>query len=201
VLIALIFSKFFYMASMTSYYTFYLIDQFQVSVRSAQVHLFVFLAAVAIGTITGGSLGDRFGRKAVIWVSILGVLPFSLMLPHANLFWTGVLSVPIGFILASAFPAIVVYAQELMPTRVGTVAGLFFGFAFGLGGIGAAVLGQIADATSIRFMFQVCAFLPVIGLLAGLLPDLETQSRRRRLPAAAVDITGNVETRPAQTRK
>jgi FSR family fosmidomycin resistance protein-like MFS transporter len=201
VLIALIFSKFFYMASMTSYYTFYLIDQFQVSVRSAQVHLFVFLAAVAIGTITGGSLGDRFGRKAVIWVSILGVLPFTLLLPHVNLFWTGVLSVPIGFILASAFPAIVVYAQELMPTRVGTVAGLFFGFAFGLGGIGAAVLGQITDATSIRFMFQVCAFLPVIGLLAGLLPDLETQGRRRRLPTAAVDITGNVETRPAQTRK
>jgi FSR family fosmidomycin resistance protein-like MFS transporter len=201
VLIALIFSKFFYMASMTSYYTFYLIDQFQVSVRSAQVHLFVFLAAVAIGTIAGGSLGDRFGRKAVIWVSILGVLPFTLLLPHANLFWTGVLSVPIGFVLASAFPAIVVYAQELMPARVGTVAGLFFGFAFGLGGIGAAVLGEIADATSIRFLFHVCAFLPLIGLLAGFLPDLEAENRRRRLPKAAVDITGNVETSPVQTRK
>jgi FSR family fosmidomycin resistance protein-like MFS transporter len=201
VLIALIFSKFFYMASMTSYYTFYLIDQFQVSVQNAQIHLFVFLAAVAVGTITGGSLGDRFGRKAVIWVSILGVLPFTLLLPHANLFWTGVLSVPIGFILASAFPAIVVYAQELMPARIGTVAGLFFGFAFGLGGIGAAVLGQVADATSIQFVFHVCAFLPVIGLLAGFLPDLETENRRQRLPAAAVDITGNVETSPAQTRK
>jgi FSR family fosmidomycin resistance protein-like MFS transporter len=170
-------------------------------VRSAQVHLFVFLAAVALGTIAGGSLGDRFGRKTVIWISILGVLPFTLLLPYSNLLWTGVLSVPIGFILASAFPAIVVYAQELMPTRVGTVAGLFFGFAFGLGGIGAAVLGQIADTTSIRFMFHVCAFLPVIGLLAGFLPDLETESRRRRLPAAAVDITGNVEAGPAPTRK
>jgi FSR family fosmidomycin resistance protein-like MFS transporter len=129
------------------------------------------------------------------------VLPFTLLLPHANLFWTGVLSLPIGFILASAFPAIVVYAQELMPARVGTVAGLFFGFAFGLGGIGAAVLGQIADATSIRFLFHICAFLPVIGLLAGFLPDLETESRRRRLPAVTVDITGNVETGPVQTRK
>jgi FSR family fosmidomycin resistance protein-like MFS transporter len=137
----------------------------------------------------------------VIWGSILGVLPFTLLLPHASLFWTGVLSVPIGFILASAFPAIVVYAQELMPARVGTVAGLFFGLAFGLGGIGAAALGQIADATSIRFMFHVCAFLPVIGLLAGFLPDMETQGRRRRLSAAAVDITGNVETGLAQTRK
>jgi FSR family fosmidomycin resistance protein-like MFS transporter len=201
VLIALIFSKFFYMASMTSYYTFYLIDQFQVSVQNAQIHLFVFLAAVAVGTITGGSLGDRFGRKVVIWVSILGVLPFTMLLPYANLFWTGVLSVPIGFILASAFPAIVVYAQELMPARIGTVAGLFFGLAFGLGGIGAAVPGQVADATSIRFMFHVCAFLPVIGLLAGFLPDLETENRRQRLSAAAVDITGNVETSPVQTRK
>jgi FSR family fosmidomycin resistance protein-like MFS transporter len=201
VLIALIFSKFFYMASMTSYYTFYLIDQFQVSVQNAQIHLFVFLAAVAVGTITGGSLGDRFGRKAVIWVSILGVLPFTMLLPYANLFWTGVLSVPIGFILASAFPAIVVYAQELMPSRVGTVAGLFFGFAFGLGGIGAAVLGELADATSIQLMFHVCAFLPVIGLLAGFLPDLETESRRQRPLTAAVDITGNVETSPVQTRK
>jgi FSR family fosmidomycin resistance protein-like MFS transporter len=124
-----------------------------------------------------------------------------MLLPYANLFWTGVLSVPIGFILASAFPAIVVYAQELMPSRIGTVAGLFFGLAFGLGGIGAAVLGQVADATSIRFMFHVCAFLPVIGLLAGFLPDLETENRRQRLSAAAVDITGNVETSPVQTRK
>jgi len=198
VLIALIFSKFFYMASLTSYYTFYLIDQFQVSIQSAQVHLFVFLGAVALGTISGGSLGDRFGRKTVIWISILGVLPFTLLLPYANLFWTGVLSVPIGFILASAFPAIVVYAQELMPARVGTVAGLFFGLAFGLGGIGAAVLGEVADATSIQTMFHVSAFLPVIGLLAGFLPHLETESGRQRLPTPAVDLTGNVEPSPVQ---
>lgn len=193
VLIALIFSKFFYMASMTSYYTFYLIDQFQISIQSAQVLLFVFLGSVALGTISGGSLGDRFGRKVVIWVSILGVLPFTLLLPYASLFWTGVLSVLIGFILASAFPSIVVYAQELMPARVGTVAGLFFGFAFGLGGIGAAVLGELADATSIQYTFHVCAFLPVIGLLAGFLPNLETEQRVQHLPAAAVDITGNVQ--------
>jgi len=181
VLVALIFSKFFYMASMTSYYTFYLISRFGVSVQSAQLHLFVFLGAVAIGTIAGGPIGDRIGRKRVIWASILGVLPFTLLLPHANLFWTGVLSVPIGIILASAFPAIIVYAQELLPARVGTVAGLFFGLAFGLGGIGAAVLGMLADATGIVFVYQVCAFLPAIGLLAGLLPHLETESQRRRV--------------------
>jgi FSR family fosmidomycin resistance protein-like MFS transporter len=192
VLIALIFSKFFYMASMSSYYTFYLISRFGVSVQSAQLHLFVFLGAVAVGTIVGGPLGDRFGRKAVIWVSILGVLPFTLLLPYANLFWTGVLSVPIGVILASAFPAIVVYAQELLPARVGTVAGLFFGLAFGLGGIGAAVLGMLADATSIGFVYRVCSFLPAIGLLAGLLPHLETGSRRRAR-AVAVDMAGNVD--------
>lgn len=173
VLVALIFSKFFYMASMTSYYTFYLISRFGVSVQSAQLHLFVFLAAVAAGTIAGGWIGDRIGRKRVIWVSIVGVLPFTLALPWADLAWTGVLSVPIGFILASAFPAIVVYAQELVPSRVGAVSGLFFGFAFGLGGIGAAVLGELADATSIRFVFQVCAFLPLIGLLAGFLPRVD----------------------------
>ncbi len=178
VLIALIFSKFFYMASMTSYYTFYLINTFHVSVQSAQIHLFVFLAAVAVGTIAGGPIGDRVGRKAVIWASILGVLPFTLLLPYANLFWTGVLSVPIGVILASAFPAIVVYAQELMPSRIGAVAGLFFGFAFGLGGIGAAVLGELADATSIGFVYRVCSFLPVIGLLAAFLPSIRTERRR-----------------------
>lgn len=191
VLIALIFSKFFYMASMTSYYTFYLISRFHVSVQSAQIHLFVFLAAVAVGTIAGGPIGDRVGRKAVIWASILGVLPFTLLLPYANLFWTGVLSVPIGIVLASAFPAIVVYAQELMPSRVGAVAGLFFGFAFGLGGIGAAVLGQLADVTGIAFVFHACSFLPVIGLLAGFLPHLETGSRRGQ--SVAVDLTGNAE--------
>jgi len=197
VLIALVFSKFFYMASMTSYYTFYLISRFHVSVQSAQIHLFVFLGAVAIGTIAGGPIGDRVGRKAVIWVSILGVLPFTLLLPYANLFWTGVLSVPIGIVLASAFPAIVVYAQELMPSRVGAVAGLFFGFAFGLGGIGAAVLGELADATSIGFVYHVCSFLPVIGLLAGFLPHLETGGRRTQ--AVAVDMTGNADAAPARS--
>jgi len=173
VLLALIFSKYFYLASLTSYYTFYLIEHFRVDVRNAQIMLFTFLGAVALGTIFGGPLGDRFGRKIVIWVSILGVLPFTLTLPHANLFWTGLLTVPIGFILASAFPAIVVYAQELMPGKTGTVAGLFFGFAFGMGGIGAAVLGSLADATSIEFVYRVCAWLPLLGVLAVLLPKVE----------------------------
>ncbi len=170
VLIALVLSKFVYMAAMTSYYMFYLIDRFAVSVQNAQIHLFVFLAAVAFGTVAGGTLGDRFGRKFVIWFSILGALPFTLALPHVNLFWTGVLSVPIGAILASAFPAIVVYGQELMPARVGTVAGLFFGLAFGLGALGAAAIGELADQTSIRDVFLLCSVLPVLGLLAGLLP-------------------------------
>jgi FSR family fosmidomycin resistance protein-like MFS transporter len=139
------------------------------------VLLFVFLGSVAMGTIIGGPLGDRFGRKYIIWVSILGVLPFTLLLPHVNLFWTAVLTMPIGLILASAFPAIVVYAQELMPGRTGTVAGLFFGFAFGLGGVGAAVLGKIADVTSITFVYELCAFLPLLGLLAALLPNIERE--------------------------
>ena len=172
VLLALTFSKYIYLASLTSYYTFYLINHFQVSVRASQLYLFVFLGAVALGTIIGGPLGDRFGRKYVIWASILGVLPFTLLLPHANLLWTAVLTVPIGLILASAFPAIVVYAQELLPGRTGTIAGLFFGFAFGMGGVGAALLGKLADATSIEFVYQVCAFLPLLGLLAALLPNL-----------------------------
>jgi len=176
ILLALIFSKYFYLASFSSYYTFYLINRFHVTVQTAQVHLFVFLAAVAFGTIIGGPLGDRIGRKYIIWASILGVLPFTLLLPYANLFWTSVLTVPIGIILASAFPAIVVYAQELMPGRTGTVAGLFFGFAFGMGGIGAAVLGKMADAVGINTVYQYCAYLPLIGLLAALLPDVE---RRR----------------------
>ena len=173
VLLALVFSKYFYLASLTSYYTLYLISRFHVSVQSAQIHLFVFLGSVAAGTLLGGPLGDRFGRKYVIWVSIVGVLPFTLLLPHANLFWTGVLTVPIGIILASAFPAIVVYAQELLPGRTGTVAGLFFGFAFGMGGIGAAVLGQLADSLGINLVYQICAWLPIIGLLAGFLPDVD----------------------------
>jgi FSR family fosmidomycin resistance protein-like MFS transporter len=173
VLLALMFSKFFYLASIGSYYTFYLIDKFHLPVRQAQYCLFVFLASVAAGTVIGGPIGDRIGRKTVIWCSILGVLPFTLILPHASLFWTVMLTLPIGLILASAFPAIIVYAQELMPGRVGLVSGLFFGFAFGMGGLGAAVLGQLADQTSIRFVYQVCAFLPAIGLLTALLPNLE----------------------------
>lgn len=173
VLLALIFSKYFYLASLTSYYTLYLISRFHVSVQASQIYLFIFLGAVAVGTILGGPLGDRFGRKYVIWGSIVGVLPFTLVLPHANLLWTAVLTVPIGLILASAFPAIIVYAQELMPGRTGTVAGLFFGFAFGMGGIGAAVLGKVADDFGIRLVYEICAFLPIIGLLAGFLPDVQ----------------------------
>ncbi len=173
VLIALVFSKYFYLASLTSYYTFYLISRFQVSVRLSQILLFLFLGAVAAGTLIGGAAGDRYGRKLVIWISILGVLPFSLVLPFANLFWTAVLSVVIGFVIASAFSAILVYAQELLPGRVGMISGLFFGFAFGMGGIGAAVLGRLADATSIIFVYRVCSYLPAIGLLTGLLPNIE----------------------------
>jgi len=193
VLVALIFSKFFYTASMSSYYTFYLIDRFGVPVRTAQILLFVFLASVAVGTVAGGKLGDRFGRKLVIWASILGVLPFTLLLPHANLFWTAVLTVPIGVILASAFPAIVVYGQELMPLKVGTVAGLFFGLAFGLGGIGAALLGELADKTSIQFVFQTCAFLPALGLLAALLPHIETGGGRGSASRPALDQAGPLD--------
>jgi FSR family fosmidomycin resistance protein-like MFS transporter len=177
ILLLLIFSKYFYLASIQSYFTFYLIDKFHVSVETSQLYLFIFLGAVAVGTIVGGPVGDKIGRKRVIWASILGVLPFTLILPHANLFWTGALSAVIGVILASAFPAIIVYAQELLPGKVGMVAGLFFGFAFGMGGIGAAVLGQLADATSIRFVYQVCAFLPAIGLLTVLLPNVRTKAR------------------------
>lgn len=172
ILLVLIFSKYFYLASMSSYYTFYMIHKFGVSVQSSQVYLFIFLFSVAAGTLIGGPLGDRFGRKYVIWGSILGVAPFTLLLPHANMFWTAVLTIPIGLILASAFSAILVYAQELIPGKVGMIAGLFFGFAFGMGGIGSAVLGELADRTSIEYVFQVCAFLPLIGLITGFLPDL-----------------------------
>ena len=175
----LIFSKYFYLASLSSYFTFYLIHKFGVSVQSAQVHLFVFLFAVAAGSLIGGPVGDRIGRKWVIWVSILGVAPFTLLLPHANLMWTGVLTVVIGLILASAFSAILVYAQELIPGRVGVISGLFFGFAFGMGGIGAAVLGQLADTHGIEYVYQLCAYLPLMGLITVFLPNLE-QPRHAR---------------------
>jgi FSR family fosmidomycin resistance protein-like MFS transporter len=179
VLLTLLFSKYFYMASLNSYFTFYLMHRFGLSIESAQLHLFAFMAAVAVGTFVGGPIGDRIGRKYVIWGSILGVLPFTLMLPHANLFWTGVLSVAIGLILASAFSAVLVYAQELVPGKVGTISGLFFGFAFGMGGLGAALLGLLADRTSIEAVYGLCAFLPAIGLLAVFLPDIERPRLRR----------------------
>ena len=179
ILAALIFSKYFYLASLTSYYTFYLMTRFGVSVRSAQLHLFVFMASVAAGTLIGGHVGDRFGRKLVIWVSILGVLPFTLVLPYASLAWTTALTVVIGLTLASAFSAIVVYAQELVPGRVGLISGVFFGFAFGMGGLGAAALGQLADVIGIEAVYRVCAFLPAIGLLTAFLPDLDSPAARR----------------------
>lgn len=173
ILLVLIFSKYFYLASMTSYYTFYLIHKFHVSVQTSQLYLFAFLLAVAAGTILGGPLGDKFGRKYVIWFSILGAAPFTILLPHASLFFTCVLSILIGIILASAFSAILVYAQELIPGKIGTVSGLFFGFAFGMGGLGSAVLGMLADKTSIEHVYNLCAFLPLIGLLTAFLPNLK----------------------------
>src|SRR3984893_9997920 len=172
ILLAVIFSKAFYTTSLNSYYTFYLISKFDVSIESAQIYLFAFLASVALGTLIGGPVGDRIGRKAVIWVSVVGVLPFTLVLPYANLFWTGILTVVIGMTLASASSAIIVYALELVPGRIGMVAGLFFGLSFGMAGIGAAVLGRVADATTIDTVYQLCAFLPAIGLLTALLPNL-----------------------------
>ncbi|TBW38064.1 MFS transporter [Siculibacillus lacustris] len=174
VLMILVFSKNVYLASISSYYTFYLIDTFGVGVREAQLYLFVFLGAAAVGTLIGGPVGDRIGRKAVIWVSILGVLPFSLALPYVGLTATAILSVLIGLILSSAFSAILVFAQELVPGRVGMIAGLFFGLAFGFGGLGAAALGELADHTSIRFVYEVCAFLPAFGLLTVFLPNLRS---------------------------
>ena len=173
ILLCLMFSKFFYLASMSNYYTFYLIQKFGVSVPQSQMYLFVFQLAVAAGTIAGGPVGDKIGRKLVIWISILGMAPFAILLPHANLFWTAALSVICGLILASAFPAILVYATELLPGKVGTIAGLFFGLAFGMAGIASAVLGKLADATSILFVVKVCSFLPLIGLLTAFLPDLK----------------------------
>lgn len=185
ILVALMFSKFFYLSSLMSYYTFYLMGKFHLSIQNAQLHLFVFLGAVAAGTFIGGPVGDKLGRKYVIWCSILGVLPFTLLLPFANLFWTSILSVIIGLILASAFSAILVYAQELMPGRIGAVSGLFFGFAFGMGGVGAAILGKLADLTSINFVYQVCAFLPAIGILTAFLPDLGPAKPHQRESAPA----------------
>jgi len=178
ILLILVFSKYFYMASMTSYYTFFLINKFHVTVQQSQIYLFTFLGAVAAGTLFGGPLGDRFGRKYIIWISILGVAPFTLMLPYASLFWTGVLSAIIGLILASAFSAILVYATELVPGKVGMIAGLFFGLAFGMGGLGSALLGKLADNTSIEYVFKVCAFLPLIGIFTGLLPDIEGKKKK-----------------------
>ncbi|MDB5800509.1 MAG: Fosmidomycin resistance protein [Rhodocyclales bacterium] len=178
ILLVLIFSKYFYLASISSYYIFYLMSKFDLSVQSAQVHLFVFLFAVAAGTILGGPIGDRIGRKRVIWVSILGAAPFTLMLPYADLMWTGILTFVIGLILASAFSAILVFAQELVPGKVGAVSGMFFGFAFGMGGIGAAVLGGIADRHGIEYVYRICAYLPLLGLLTVFLPNLEQRGRR-----------------------
>lgn len=179
VLTVLTFSKNVYMASLSSYYTFYVIDKFGVSVQQSQILLFILLGAVAAGTILGGPIGDRFGAKTVIWFSILGVLPFTLALPYVDLFWTGILSAIIGLILASAFPAIIVFAQELVPGRVGMVAGIFFGFAFGMGGLGAAVLGIVADAKGIDFVYAICSFLPLLGLLTILLPNMKKAHSRR----------------------
>ncbi len=184
ILVTLLFSKYFYVASLTSFYTLYLIHRFGVSVQASEVLLFVFLGAFAAGVMIGGPIGDRVGRKRVIWFSILGVLPFTLALPYVNLFWTAALTVVIGLVLASAASAILVYAQELLPGRIGLVSGIFFGLSFGLGGIGAAALGVLADATSIGFVYKVCAFLPALGLLAALLPDLrEADMRPARVPA------------------
>src|SRR3984893_15753738 len=173
ILLTLIFSKYFYLASITSYYIFYLIEKFHRTVQSAQMYLFYFLLAAALGTLLGGPIGDRVGRKRVIWFSILGVAPFSMLLPYVDLLWTGILSFIIGLILASAFSAILVFAQELMPGKVGAVSGLFFGFAFGMGGIGAAVLGSLADLHGIEFVYRLCAFLPLLGTVAAFLPDMK----------------------------
>ena len=173
ILLVLIFSKYFYVASISSYFTFYLMDKFYLSVQDAQFYLFMFLISVAAGTLLGGPLGDKFGRKYVIWFSVLGVAPFTLMLPFANLFWTAILIVIIGTIISSAFPAILVYAQELLPKKLGMVSGLFYGFAFGMGGLGSALLGYLADKTSIEYVYNICAFLPLIGVIAYFLPNLK----------------------------
>ncbi|WP_126973388.1 MFS transporter [Gynurincola endophyticus] len=175
ILLVLIFSKYFYMASMSSYFTFYLIEKFNVSIQESQIYLFVFLFAVAAGTIIGGPLGDKYGRKKIIWVSILGAAPFTLLLPHVGLVLTIVLAAIIGVIIASAFSAILVYATDLVPGKVGMIAGLFFGFAFGMGGLGSAVLGSLADKTSIEYVFHICAFLPLLGIVTAFLPDVRNK--------------------------
>jgi len=177
VLLVLIFSKFFYLSSITSYYTFFLIHKFHLTIQHSQVYLFLFLGAVAAGTVIGGPLGDRFGRKYIIWISILGVAPFTMLLPYVTLFWTAVLSVVIGLILSSAFSAILVYATDLVPGKVGLIAGLFFGLAFGMGGLGSAVLGKVADMTSIEYVFKICAFLPLIGIFTAFLPNIEHKKK------------------------
>ena len=179
VLMLLLFSKNVYSSSLSSFFTFYLIERFQLPIRDAQVQLFVYMAAIAVGTLAGGAISDRIGRRPMIWISILGALPFTLAMPYANLFWTGILTIVIGMLMASAFPAILVYAHELLPGRVGLVSGVFFGFSFGLGGIGAAAMGRIADAQGIAFVYQLCSYLPAIGLVAWLLPDLEGKRLRR----------------------
>jgi FSR family fosmidomycin resistance protein-like MFS transporter len=177
ILLVLIFSKYFYLASMTSYFTFYLISKFHVTPQQSQIYLFIFLASVAAGTLIGGPVGDKFGRKYVIWFSILGVAPFTLLLPHVSLLWTAILSVIIGVVLASAFSAILVYATDLVPGKVGMIAGLFFGLAFGMGGLGSAVLGKLADMTSVEYVFKICAYLPLLGIITGLLPNVEHRRR------------------------
>ena len=175
ILLILIFSKYIYMASLTSYYTFYLIHKFNVTVQESQLYLFIFLVATAIGTLIGGPVGDRVGRKYVIWASILGAAPFSLLMPHANLVWTIILSFCVGLMLSSAFPAILLYAQELLPTKLGLISGLFFGFAFGVAGVASAVLGNLADKTSIEYVYNICAYMPLLGLVTFFLPNLKKQ--------------------------
>lgn len=191
VLVLLLLSKYFYLTSLTSYFTFYLMQHFKLDVQAAQLHLFIFLFAVAAGTVLGGPIGDRIGRKRVIWFSILGVAPFTIAMPYANLFWTSILSFVIGFILASAFSAILVYAQELMPGKVGMVSGLFFGFAFGIGGIGAAVLGQVADHYGIEFVYHICSWLPLTGIITILLPDLIPASAKQNTSSTIGNMAQN----------
>jgi FSR family fosmidomycin resistance protein-like MFS transporter len=188
VLVVLIFSKFAYLSSLNGYFTFYLMGKFHLSVQAAQIHLFLFLGAVAVGTFAGGPIGDRIGRKLVIWCSILGVLPFTLAMPYANLFWTTVLTIITGLVLASAFSAIVVFAQELVPGRIGMISGLFFGFSFGIGGACAAVLGKVADVRGIVYVYHVCSFLPLIGLLTAFLPNIEPARRRQTEPARPLAV-------------